>query len=95
MVKIAHVTAVPPGRRVYRGLGGICLGKEWFCADERGVRSGVELGFLSTTVGHGWWAVMHLTVMHWPRWRRQWRGRCDTRRKYGALACVYFRTAKK
>ena len=50
VVKIARVTAVPTSRRVYRGLGGMRLGPEWFCPDGRGVRSGVELGFLSTTV---------------------------------------------
>ncbi len=49
-VKLARATAVPPGRRVFRGLGGMVLGPEWFRGDARGVRSGVELGFLSTTL---------------------------------------------
>jgi hypothetical protein len=49
-LKLSRKTRVPPGRRVFRGLGRMVLGPEWFAGDARGVRSGVELGFLSTTV---------------------------------------------
>ncbi len=50
VVKISRVTKLPENRKVYRGLGGVVLGDEWFTPDSRNVRSGVELGFLSTTV---------------------------------------------
>jgi hypothetical protein len=32
-----------------RGLGGMVLDDRWLTKDDRGVRGGVELGFLSTT----------------------------------------------
>jgi hypothetical protein len=48
-LKLSRTTRVPPGRKVFRGLGGMVLGPEWFARDERGVCSGVELGFMSTT----------------------------------------------
>jgi hypothetical protein len=40
---------IPLNRTVMRGLGGTVLESRWFVRDERGVRGGVELGFLSTT----------------------------------------------
>jgi hypothetical protein len=50
VLKLAKVTRIPEGRRVYRGLGGVVLGEKWFKPNQRGVRGGVELGFLSTTL---------------------------------------------
>ena len=47
--KMSRITELPPGRRVYRGLGGLTLGEQWFENNSRGVRSGVELAFMSTT----------------------------------------------
>jgi hypothetical protein len=47
--KMSRITEMPPGRRVYRGLGGMTLGNQWFENNSRGVRSGVELAFMSTT----------------------------------------------
>ncbi len=48
--KQSRITAIPLGRRVFRGLGSIQLGDEWFRKDARGITAGVELGFMSTTV---------------------------------------------
>ena len=49
VLKISRSFEIPSARKVYRGLGGLSLGSEWFTNDERGVRCGVELGFMSTT----------------------------------------------
>ena len=49
-IKMSRVTEIPLGRKVYRGLGNMVLGKEWFEPDVRGSRSGVELAFMSTTL---------------------------------------------
>ena len=43
-------TSIPPGRKVSRGLGSMKLDKSWFVKNQRGVISGVELGFMSTTL---------------------------------------------
>jgi hypothetical protein len=50
ILKLARRTRIPRNRKAYRGLGRMKLGSEWFCPDERGARSGVELGFMSTTL---------------------------------------------
>jgi hypothetical protein len=50
VVRLARVAKVPDKRVVYRGLGGMVLGEEWFARDARGTRGGVEFGFLSTTL---------------------------------------------
>jgi hypothetical protein len=50
VVKLSRTTTIPPGRNAFRGLGRMKLGSEWFSPDERGARSGVELGFMSTTL---------------------------------------------
>ena len=49
VIKISRKTRIPMERTVFRGLGRSHLGPEWFNKDERGVSSGVELGFMSTT----------------------------------------------
>lgn len=48
-MKLARITKIPDGRKVFRGLGRMKLGPEWFQNDERGSRCAVELGFMSTT----------------------------------------------
>ena len=50
VLKLSKTTKGPPGRRVYRGLGGMVLDEKWFKSNERNTRGGVELGFLSTTL---------------------------------------------
>ena len=50
VLKLSRKTAIPRGRKAFRGLGKTKLGSEWFSPDERGARSGVELGFMSTTL---------------------------------------------
>jgi ankyrin repeat protein len=51
VIKTSRITQVPPNRRVYRGLGGMVLDELWSVGDkERGVKGGVEYGFLSTTL---------------------------------------------
>jgi hypothetical protein len=52
-LKLSRATRIPAGRRVFRGLGSMVLGPEWFERDARGARSGVELGFMSTTLREG------------------------------------------
>jgi len=49
VLKLSRHTRIPEGRTVFRGLGRMRLGSEWFNKDTRGVSSGVELGFMSTT----------------------------------------------
>ena len=50
VLKLSRATSIPRGRKAFRGLGRMKLGSEWFRPDERGARSGVELGFMSTTL---------------------------------------------
>ena len=50
VLKLSRKTTIPRGRKAYRGLRSMKLGSEWFSPDERGARSGVELGFMSTTL---------------------------------------------
>ena len=50
ILKLSRATSIPRGRKAFRGLGRMKLGSEWFRPDERGARSGVELGFMSTTL---------------------------------------------
>jgi hypothetical protein len=50
ILKLARRTRIPRNRKAYRGLGRMRLGGEWFRPDARGARSGVELGFMSTTL---------------------------------------------
>jgi hypothetical protein len=49
-LKLSRKTRIPRGRKAFRGLGNMKLGTEWFAPDARGARSGVELGFMSTTL---------------------------------------------
>ena len=49
-VKLSRTARIPAGRRVYRGLGSMKLGDDWFLPNERGVTTGVELAFMSTTL---------------------------------------------
>ena len=49
VIRTSRITKVPPNRRVYRGLGGMALDEMWSSGDKRGVKGGVEYGFLSTT----------------------------------------------
>ena len=48
VVKLARISIVPTGRKVFRGFGRK-LGPEWYTPDKRGVICGVELAFMSTT----------------------------------------------
>ena len=48
-LKLSRMGKIPEGRKVFRGLGRMKLGAEWSKRNERGSRSGVELGFMSTT----------------------------------------------
>jgi hypothetical protein len=50
VLKMSRATKIPPGRKAFRGLGRMKLGSEWFSPDDRGARSGVEVGFMSTTL---------------------------------------------
>ena len=50
VLKLSAKCKLPPGRRVFRGLGRMQLGSEWFKIDSRGTIRGVELGFMSTTL---------------------------------------------
>jgi hypothetical protein len=47
--KVARVTMLPDGGKVYRGMSGVLLPEKFQVADEYGCRGGVELGFLSTS----------------------------------------------
>jgi hypothetical protein len=49
ILKLSRKGKVPVDRKVYRGLSGMKLDQKWFEPDERGVRGGVELAFLSTS----------------------------------------------
>ena len=48
--KLALVTALPKGGKVYRGMDGVKLPEKFLKAKEGGGRCGVEFGFMSTTV---------------------------------------------
>ncbi|KAJ1482518.1 hypothetical protein T484DRAFT_1803861 [Baffinella frigidus] len=47
--KVARVTKLPEGGKVYRGMSGVRLPEAFREPDEYGCRGGVELGFLSTS----------------------------------------------
>ncbi len=48
--KIARVTKLPEGQRLFRGLGGCTeLPREFFTADPQGRKGFAEWGFMSTT----------------------------------------------
>jgi hypothetical protein len=48
--KLSRITAIPAGRRLYRGLSGMLLPEAfWRDRDGRGFLGGVELGLMSTT----------------------------------------------
>ena len=47
--KLSRKTALPPDRRVYRGLGGMILPETFWKATDGGFRGGIEWGFMSTT----------------------------------------------
>ena len=48
--KLALVTSIPKGGKVYRGMAGVRLPQKFVEAKEGGGRGGVEFGFMSTTV---------------------------------------------
>jgi hypothetical protein len=48
--KLALVTSIPKGGKVYRGMAGVMLPQKFLKAKEGGGRGGVEFGFMSTTV---------------------------------------------
>ena len=48
--KLALVTCMPKGGKVYRGMAGLKLPEKFLKAKEGGGRGGVEFGFMSTTV---------------------------------------------
>ena len=47
--KVARVTKLPTGGKVYRGMSGVLLPEAFRVPDEHGCLGGVELGFLSTS----------------------------------------------
>jgi hypothetical protein len=47
--KVARVTPIPKGGKVYRGMSGVRLPDAFEKPDEYGCRGGVELGFMSTS----------------------------------------------
>jgi len=49
ITKLAKVTPVPPGRLLYRGLGGMLLPEQFWKRTAQGFLGGVELGLMSTT----------------------------------------------
>jgi hypothetical protein len=48
--KLALVTSIPKGGKVYRGMAGVMLPQKFLHAREDGGRGGVQFGFMSTTV---------------------------------------------
>ena len=50
VLKLSRQTKLPQGRNVFRGLGSMKLDDDWFVKNDRGVITGVELGFMSTTL---------------------------------------------
>ena len=50
VVKLSRKTKIPSDRKVSRGLGTMRLDDDWFKKNERGLITGVELGFMSTTL---------------------------------------------
>ncbi len=49
IIKLSAVWVLPPSRRVYRGLNGVELPREFWEKDEFGCKGGVEYGLMSTT----------------------------------------------
>ena len=49
MRKMASVSCIPQGRKVYRGMGGVKLPDSFSSAGEDGACGGTEYGFMSTT----------------------------------------------
>ena len=49
-LKLSRQSKIPQGRKTWRGFGGLQLDKQWYVKDSRGVTTGVELGFMSTTL---------------------------------------------
>ena len=49
ILKLSKVTRIPPGRRLYRGLGGMVLPDQFWADRDGGLRGGVEWGLMSTT----------------------------------------------
>ena len=49
ITKLSKVSAVPPNRLLYRGLGGMLLPDEFWKGSSTGFRGGVEYGLMSTT----------------------------------------------
>jgi NLR family CARD domain-containing protein 3 len=49
IIKLSKAAQVPPGRRVFRGLGGMILPEEFWRMKKGGFRGGVEWGLMSTT----------------------------------------------
>ena len=49
VVRLSRVSAIPPGRRLFRGLGGMLLPEQFWRAGPDGFRGGVELRLMSTT----------------------------------------------
>jgi hypothetical protein len=47
--KLSKATVIPHDRRVFRGLGGMILPKEFWSVQEGGFRGGIEWGLMSTT----------------------------------------------
>ena len=48
--KLSRAVPPPAGCRLHRALDGPVLDRRWFRSDGRGMRGGIELGFLSTTL---------------------------------------------
>jgi NLR family CARD domain-containing protein 3 len=49
VIKLSKAAHIPPGRRVFRGLGGMILPEEFWRMKKGGFRGGVEWGLMSTT----------------------------------------------
>ena len=49
ITKLSRVTAIPPGRLLYRGLGGMLLPECFWRVSAAGFQGGVEYGLMSTT----------------------------------------------
>ena len=49
VAKLSKTTAIPPNRRVFRGLGGMILPEEFWSLHDGGFRGGIEWGLMSTT----------------------------------------------
>ena len=53
IIKLSSIMKLPLNRKVYRGLSGIELPKEFWEEDEYGAKGGVEMGIMSTTRNMG------------------------------------------